>query len=375
MNNDARDLLLRRIAKELDIPEEKRDNAIKSYESVGEYLGNNISKKVEIFPQGSFRLGTVIKPLSDEDDYDIDLVCKIDMKSENPKEVKNIVGDALKRSERYKEMLKNEEGRRCWTLEFASSAKFHMDILPSIESERYTYDKTLKITDYNKEKGEYKFLLSNPEAYFEWFNEKSNEEMKILKENYAVENRTRIEDVPDYKIKTTLQIATQILKRYRDKKFEKDPDNKPISIILTTIMGKAYSGENNVYELICKFSKEWKNHITTKDGVDWIENPVNPNENFADKWGEHPERREAFYKFTRELKEDIANEKFIVNVRDGAQNYKDLFGERIVERATANLGKEAKKLEEYGKMYVNTDSKINFEKKGTQVTKHSNYGK
>ena len=76
MNNDARDLLLRRIAKELDIPEEKRDNAIKSYESVGEYLGNNISKKVEIFPQGSFRLGTVIKPLSDEDDYDIDFATR-----------------------------------------------------------------------------------------------------------------------------------------------------------------------------------------------------------------------------------------------------------------------------------------------------------
>ena len=72
MDNTRIDLVLRRIAKELDISEDKRKKAVESYNSVGTYLSNHIKAQVDIFPQGSFRLGTVIKPLSDEDDYDID---------------------------------------------------------------------------------------------------------------------------------------------------------------------------------------------------------------------------------------------------------------------------------------------------------------
>lgn len=104
------DIKLRQIAKELDISEEKRKDAVNSYKAVGTYLSNHINEEVEIFSQGSFRLGTVIKPLSDEDDYDIDLVCRINKNFLTAKELKDAVGQALKQSDKYSNMLE-EIGR------------------------------------------------------------------------------------------------------------------------------------------------------------------------------------------------------------------------------------------------------------------------
>ena len=67
---------LLKIAENLDISPTMREKAEKSYRSVGEWLGDcDVNSDVKIMPQGSFYLGTVIRPVSDEDEYDIDLVC------------------------------------------------------------------------------------------------------------------------------------------------------------------------------------------------------------------------------------------------------------------------------------------------------------
>ncbi len=376
MNDNTRiDMVLRQIAKELDITDEKYENAVASYNAIGTYLSNNINVQVDIFPQGSFRLGTVIKPLSDEDDYDIDLVCKVNKYFSNPKDLKNEVGQALKSSDRYSKMLQ-EEGKRCWTLKYADEAQYHMDILPAIEDITYDKDKKLKITNKDEISNIYTFTTTNPEAYFEWFNEKQKEEKRRLVESFAVQNNKNIEEVPDYKVKTTLQVALQILKRYRDKKFENNLENKPISIILTTIMAQIYTGENNVYELIKKFSNNYYKYIKIKDGIEWVENPVNSEENFADKWQIHPERKEAFKFFVSELKNDIVNNTFITSgdLFEESKSYKEIFGTKIVEKAYASIGKQAKTLRENGNMYIDKDATINFEQQGTNVKEHKFFG-
>ena len=59
-------LLLESIAEVLDIPERHYKQAIKRYESIGTWLEREESGVAcyspEIYPQGSFLLGTVTKP-------------------------------------------------------------------------------------------------------------------------------------------------------------------------------------------------------------------------------------------------------------------------------------------------------------------------
>lgn len=67
-------ILLKRVVDEIRITPSMLDKAESSYKAVGQWLIDGIPDAT-ITPQGSINLGTTIKPVSDIDDYDIDLVC------------------------------------------------------------------------------------------------------------------------------------------------------------------------------------------------------------------------------------------------------------------------------------------------------------
>lgn len=376
-NKQNIDKMLREIAKVIEISETEHEKAVISYNAVGIFIDNNIPQyDIKVVPQGSFSLGTVIKPITDEDEYDIDLVAIIDHKFLSAKELKNIVGDVLKSSDRYSEKL--VEGKRCWTIEYSESSKYHMDILPTMMSDTYSTNKELTMTHKEDEKSDYEFRQTNPEAYYDWFVERMEEERKRLKEEYAIRNKLEIVDVPEYEIKTTLQVAIQILKRYRDIKFKETPDIKPISIILTTLIAKVYTGKESVYELIEKFSKEYMMHIEKdENGNIIIRNPVNENENFADKWPKYPERRKAFFKFMTELEEDLVTNRILLegNIREQADFYKKLFGENMVNRAYENIANETRSERQKANIYIKENGNITSQKTNINVRNHNFYGK
>lgn len=371
------DAMYRKIATEIEISETQAEKAKESYEAVGNYLNNNIKQyDVRIFPQGSFMLGTVIKPISDKDEYDIDLVATIDNKFTSAKDLKNIVGDVLKTSDRYSEKV--EEGKRCWTIQYSESANYHMDILPTMKSDTYFQNKKLIMTHKEDENSDYEFRQTNPEAYYDWFVKRMEEEKKKLTEEYAIRNKIEIVEVPEYKIKTTLQIAIEILKRYRDIKFKDTPDIKPISIILTTLMARIYTGKENVYELIEKFSKEYVLYLEKdENGNVLIQNPVNENENFADKWPSNPERKEAFFKFMDDLKYDLVTNKVLLegNIREQADAYKKLFGENVVNKVYENIAQKTREEREKSNMYLKENGNLTTEKTNITVRNHNFYGK
>lgn len=126
--------ILQGITESLDIPDDLHDDAVLKYEGVGEWLAGEDSELLEhepeIFPQGSFRLGTVVRPINRKGAYDIDLVCQLGIAKEatTQKELKAMVGRRLKLSPELAAIT--TPSRRCWTLEWSSL--FHMDVLPSI---------------------------------------------------------------------------------------------------------------------------------------------------------------------------------------------------------------------------------------------------
>lgn len=137
------DTLLHHVAEELDIPPSKYKEAVNRYTSAGKWLEEGdypgTTATPYIYPQGSFRLGTVVRPLRSgvEADYDIDLVCELAARvsDTSPDAVKKCVGDRFKEHGTYNRML-DEEGRRCWTLLYAEDdgGGFHLDVLPCVPS-------------------------------------------------------------------------------------------------------------------------------------------------------------------------------------------------------------------------------------------------
>jgi len=79
--------VLEEIAAAVDISESMFEEAKAHYESIGEWLerrGSTLSGYDPVIsPQGSFLLGTVTRPLSDAEEYDVDLVCKLNANKED----------------------------------------------------------------------------------------------------------------------------------------------------------------------------------------------------------------------------------------------------------------------------------------------------
>ena len=266
--------ILKHIVQEISITQTMATKAVDSYEAVGKWIGDGIQYDVHINPQGSMSLGTTNKPVSDKDDYDIDLVCLLeDGSSLTARQIKSVVGNRLKENERYrKKILEEGEGKRCWKMQYD---EFHMDILPCVPKGYYLEPvyTDIRLTHKNANQ-EYEDRFSNPVGYRKWFEERMGNILQEEKRNYALQNKVEIEDVPNYRVKTPLQMVIQLLKRHRDICFEKDPDNSPISIIITTLAAEAYRGEANVYEAMCNILAHMADYITVKNGAYWVENPV-----------------------------------------------------------------------------------------------------
>ncbi|RJQ65152.1 MAG: nucleotidyltransferase [Desulfobacteraceae bacterium] len=340
--------LLQGLAEALDISDTQYEAAVKHYEAVGDWLNREDSPisihDPQIFPQGSFRLGTMIKPINDADEYDIDLVCEMKSLSKDrvtQKQLKDMVGDRLKSNERYRKML--EEGNRCWRLQYADSARFHMDILPAIPDHDINgiariigdslADSAILITDKNLRH----WQCSNPVGYAEWFKERMRVQFNASRMLLAESLRASVENVPEYKVKTPLQRSIQILKRHRDIMFEKDQDDRPISIIISTLAARAYNNEADLLDALQNVVNKMPSLIGRDEkGKAFVANPVNPFENFADKWDKHPQREAKFRKWLQKVRADLDAALSTGNLRDMTEGLKPQFGDRIVNMAVSN---------------------------------------
>ena len=334
-----------------------REKAEKSYRSVGEWLGDcEVNSDVKIMPQGSFYLGTVIRPVSDEDEYDIDLVCLLtNATGKSEAEIKKIVGDRLKEHKTYSSMLE-PEGKRCWTLCYE---EFHMDILPCVPNNCYyiePYLTEIKLT-HKLDSGRYIPKYSNPYKYHEWFEERMRVRLDEVKKDFSVRNQVEISKVPLYKVKTPLQRAIQLLKRHRDIMYDKLPearkDNAPISIIITTLAAQAYNNEANIYEALSNIVENMSKFIKRSGDAFVIENPVMPEENFADKWNESPEKAREFFRWLESAKMDILtvpiNTQGLHKVSEALEA---CFGRNIVRRSLVDDGHDTKIARENKTLYV-----------------------
>lgn len=339
-NNKKTTAILTKILEAIELPEGAYETAEKRYEDLGKWLQRDGSKCADfdphVSPQGSFRLGTANRPHKGEE-YDLDMSCNLRhglAKGRTTQEqLKTLVGHELE-DYRTAHCIKEElaEKKRCWRLEYADDLSFHMDIVPCIpesttvqEELRFSMVNTtlmeeelasgvaqlaVSITD-NTDPG-YRAItnewrISNPEGYARWFESRMKTAEEFIKERELFFEAS-IDKLPYYKWKTPLQLAVQLLKRHRDTMFKDNDDCKPISVIITTLASRAYRGESDILAALSNILDTMEDYI--QSNVPLVPNPVNPVEDFADKWyspkHSHLKLQDNFNKWLMQAKADFA---------------------------------------------------------------------
>lgn len=135
--NKAAEDFLEDLAKSFQIPDSRYEEAEQRYKSVANWLkrpeSTLKSANPDVYSQGSFALGTVVKPVSEDEDYDIDMVCafEIDRAKISQEQIKNALKHELAGYAKKYSMEEPEPHRRCVRLNYADGAQFHLDATPA----------------------------------------------------------------------------------------------------------------------------------------------------------------------------------------------------------------------------------------------------
>ncbi len=366
--------LLLGTVEELDIPPNLYRLAEARYQDVGQWLSRHAGTGPawDIYPQGSFRLGTVVRPLVLKGEYDIDLVClrKVAKDSITQAQLKADVGKELTLYVHHRRTQAGptgpSAGKRCWTLAYPG---FHMDVLPSIPDPDGSRSAIL-ITDR-----EVRFWQpSDPIGYSAWFRGRMAREFAQKRAELAVRKAARVEDIPEWEVKTTLQRAVQVFKCHRDLYFAHDLDNRPPSIILTTLAGHAYRGAGNLFACVLEIARLMPNFIEETSAGWRVENPVQPAENFADRWATAPSKAKKFFVWLSDVQRDLDEAASGGGLDNVVARLSASFPGEPVRKAATRFGEAARRDREAGKLGMAAGTGTLGRGSGTTVRKHDFFG-
>lgn len=343
------DQLLGLTIAELDIPADVRAAAVAEYTAVATWLRDSWPvAEGDIYPQGSIRLGTMVAPVTERCEYDIDLVCCLFLTKDVSKmRLKRLVGEALGAyvQTRPAGTIKLTEGKRCWTLSYKGQ-RFHMDVLPAIPDEEQPPD-GIWLTD----RALFEWQASNPIGYADWFASRMERETRVLLASEAAIRGIDVEEVPPDFVKTTLQQSVQALKRHRDLYFETiDPDLAPASIIPTTLAGRAFVGGDSIFEVLVDLTARMPDFVDKENGHWVVANPVLADENFADRWKDNPTKADAFFEWIEVAHDDFSGLGADLETPRLLEGLAERFGEEPAHRAERRFAADAAKLRDKGKL-------------------------
>jgi hypothetical protein len=210
------------------------------------------SRLFETFLQGSYRIGTSIRPCNDNE-FDVDVVISLNLNDETgdrmkPKEAVDFIYNHLKSISIYQGKLKKQP--RCIRIDY--SGDFHMDVVSA------HYDKWMDILFVPNRKVE-DWSETNPKGFIQWCVEQNKK------------NNDKFSRIIKY------------LKWWRNNKFGKDSVVK--SIILTTLIGENFSTDCSTdADSILGSVKNLNDLLELYYYVPNVPNPSLITENLAREW-------------------------------------------------------------------------------------------
>ena len=288
---------------EVNLNQSRLDRLETSVGAVNDYLKDNLPGYQTMDKQGSYALGTLIKPVDDNDEYDADIQIVM---NPNPKwEAKDYVhaiNQTLAGNKNYVDKLRLKT--RCVTVDYAGD--FHLDVVPRV---------TINGKHCVCNRIDNKFEETDGTGYRDWFNGKN----RITGGN--------------------LKRVVRLLKHLRDHKNSFTAK----SILLTTLAGNAIkvsdegtAAVSTVADTLETVLSRMNDYLQQHPNMPIIKNPVLPTEDFNRHWDQRRyanfrNRVQSYAQTAKQAKAEPSAEKAI-------KLWQDLFGDKFGKSSSSGGG-------------------------------------
>jgi hypothetical protein len=294
----------------------------------------------DIFPQGSFRIGTTTKPIF-RNEFDLDFVLQLAMGLRiDPLRLLDELEKRLRANKTYAPMV--ERLNRCVRLNYAN--RFHLDILPAVPDGAGT-----RVAVPDRKLAGWK--SSDPKGYAAWF------ESRCVQREARMDKAAQIEPLRPFATaaqKVVLQQVVQLSKRCRDRYpvFVKDCKLSPRSIVFTTLAAESYRGSDSaavaIYGVLHTLRAQFASSTTPIE----VWNPVNSLELLSEQWDTNLEAYAQYGRWLDSFASDWDKLLAAKTVPDIQRQLAALFGDGIAHDAIIKHASRTDDLRKAGDLKV-----------------------
>ena len=352
------DSLLFEICENLQLTSTQHQKAVDRYSAIARTLDgpNSPFSHIEsnLYPQGSMRLGTTVKPI--DGPHDLDFVCEFNISyaSVNPMGLLNAMYKVFEEHGVYGGMV--ELKKRCVRIVYKD--EFYLDILPACRDDG-NGGTCIQVPDRDLRN----WSPSNPITYAIWF-ENATRHILVQKPSsraLAMDKAASVQPIPTLEAaeeKTVLQLAVQLLKRWRDVHYA-DSTFPPISIVLTTLAADIYRGEALLSQALLLILEQIVELLNAAQAIGRrlrVPNPVHSQEDFSERWDSN---LKAYADFDSGIRKFAAVWRAICFGQDRPdRELERMFGEEVVNPALIKQARSLQEVRERGGLGIRESGRI-----------------
>ncbi|MDE2343123.1 MAG: nucleotidyltransferase [Betaproteobacteria bacterium] len=361
--NDFIDVLLAEIAVRIQLPLSRHSVAEQRYHTIASWLERPdsllVSRVERMYAQGSMAIGATIASCRKSDEFDIDVLAELRLPvSTPPRRVLDLLYESIRGAQggRYYSMV--ERCTRCVQIQYGDD--MHVDVTPTILLAEQP-ERTGFIFHANpaQSSAQDKKILANPYGFAEWFKARTPLDTEFspyfaeLSKSFDLDTKSLLkaesEPVPtpvEAYEKSRALIALQLLKRWRNIRYDHRDGRKPPSVLLAKLVASYANQTNSLFGELLHQAKQilYFFESAQREGKTvYVENPVCRGDVFSDRWPSSLQDQNTFILDLKHLVGQLSRLSARYDVLTAREVLSDLFGERptvaAVDIANSKFGR------------------------------------
>lgn len=352
------DLLLADVAVRIQLSPTSYQTAVDRYRAINDFVdreGSPLAGRIHLFyPQGSMAIGATIASRLTTDEFDVDIIAQLLLDATaDPARVLDLLYEAINGPPGSRYHGSVERCSRCITVSYADG--MHVDVTPMVRRLGTPERESILFHHRRENRRDPGYRkIANPFGFAEWFKKRTPQEI-LFAEEYAALTKSHIalaeaeqDPMPereDLYRKSMALIALQLLKRYRNVRYDQRDVRRPPSVVLSKLVadnsGKtARLSEELLYQ--SERAQALLQECASSGSLLEVTNPTCNEDILTDRWPMTQSEQQVFIKDLQYLIRQLVRLRAGCPLEELRNILADLFGERpsadAVTALAENLG-------------------------------------